>query len=200
MRHAGIRVSLQLAVMASLGFWLAGCSTRHYFVANVPVEFSDEEHDALFSKVEALEPGMLAVKAPAERQWTFYSGKELVTGSLIRSGTERERLELIVRDGWIISAHRNIQMIRVRTFLCGNISGHGDFCGTTQFNRCEVWGNHTLRKSCPIITSELPAGVDSASAAAARPFVQQATVHTAGPPKVVFKNAGDPVATGAPQK
>lgn len=199
MRFAGIRVSLQLAVMACLGFWLAGCSTRHYFVANVPVEFADEEYDALVSKTKALEPGMLAVKSPAERQWTFYSGKELVTGSLIRSGTERERLELTVRDGWIISAHRNIQMIQVSTFLCGNISGHGAFCGTTQYNQCEVWGNHTLRRSCPIITAE-PSAADRAAAARAASFVQQATVHTAGPPKVVFKNAGDPVATSAPQK
>jgi len=69
----------------------------------------------------------------------------LVTGSL--SPKERERLDVTVRNGWIISAHRSIQMIRVRGFFCGNISGHGDFCGTTRSYRCEMWGNHTLRKS-----------------------------------------------------
>ena len=198
MRHAGIRLSLQLAVVACLGLWLAGCTTRHYFVANVPVEFADEEHDSLVAKVTALEPGMLAAKSPAERQWTFYSGKELVTGSLIRSDTERERLELTVRNGFIISAHRNMQMILVRTFLCGNISGHGDFCGTTQSYRCEVWGNHTLRGSCPIMPP--PTAAERASAARAAAFIQPATVHTAGPPQVVHRSAGDPVAAGAPQK
>ncbi len=199
MRHAGIRVSLQLALVACTGLWLTGCTTRHYFVATVSMESSDEEHDSLVAKVKTLEPGMLAEKSPAERQWTFYSGKELVTGSLIHLGTERERLELIVRNGFIISAHRNIQMIRVRTFLCGNISGHGDFCGTEQFNQCEVWGSHSLRKSCPYIALE-PTAAERASAARAAVFVQKATAHTAGPPQVVHRSAGEAVAAGEPQK
>ncbi len=195
MQYAGVRRSRQLAIVACLGIGLAGCTTRQYFVADVPVEFADEEHDALFSKVKTLEPGALADKSPVERQLTFYSGKKLVTGSFLR--TEPERLDVTVRSGWIISAHRNIQMILVSGFFCGNISGHGDFCGTSRSYRCEMWGSHTLRKSCPIMPP--PTAAERAEAARAAPFIQSATVHTA-PLQTVHRSAGDPVATGAPQK
>jgi hypothetical protein len=92
-----------------------------------------------------------------------------------------------VRNGSIVSARRNVQMIEVHWFGCGNISGHGDLCGSQFSDQCEQWGSHALRKSCPVVYHP------NAEARAAVPYIQGATVHTAGPPTIVRKSAGDPV-------
>jgi hypothetical protein len=189
----GVQRSHRLAFVACLCVLLAGCTSRSYFVTDMTVGISDEERETLLANLGA---GGLADKSPGDRDFTFYSGKMLVTGSSILSRKQRERLDVTVRNGWILSAHRNIQMIRVRWFICGNISGHGGFCGTESHNQCEKWGNHDLRRSCPPAIDPAYAATARAEAAKAAPYIQSATVHTAGPPTIVRKSAGD-VAVGA---
>lgn len=187
MKRAGIRISHRLTLAACLGICLAGCTSRSYFVSEMSLDNYDEE--GLLAKVSTLEPDALADKSLAERQWTLYSGKMLLSGTLIRSRKERERLEVTVRGGSIVTARRNIQMIEVRSFGCGNISGHDDFCGTEKYYQCEQWGTHHLRKSC----SEVIVPTSAAAPGAAARYVQKATALTAGPPTIVRKSAGDPV-------
>jgi hypothetical protein len=165
----------------------------------MPVEISDEERDTLLANVTKLQARAVADKLPGDREYTFYSGKVLVTGSLIRSRTQRERLDVTLRGGAVLEAHRNIQMIQVRTFLCGNISGHGSFCGTARHNACEKWGSHDPRHYCPVVIDAASAAAARADAANALPYIQKATVHTAGPPTIVRKSAGDVAAGAAPQ-
>jgi hypothetical protein len=171
---------------------LAGCTSRSYFVSEMSVEPSDEEAQALLSANKKAPPAN-ADPLQVEQRSTIYSGKRLKTGSWIWSPTTTERMDVVLRNGQVYSARRNIQMIRVRFYYCGNIAGHGDFCGIEKYHECEMWSRHDLRNHCPEVTAVASTNEKPISG------IQKATAAPAPHPTIVYTSPGDPLAGASPR-
>jgi len=94
------------------------------------------------------EPDEITITTDDVELLIYYSGKGIMSGyGIFKAPIHKERHVFAIKNNKIIDEYQVIQVKEGSRWMCGNISGHGDFCGSWYQQSCNQY-NSTNTLSC----------------------------------------------------